>query len=74
MMLTVHRWFANKACPGDWLFSRLGELADAVNDRLRPDPSGLYRVQAGAFRSMKNAQKQVEALKAAGFDAVVIYT
>ena len=23
MVLTVHRWFANKACPGDWLYSRL---------------------------------------------------
>ena len=21
MVLTVHRWFANKSCPGDWLYS-----------------------------------------------------
>ena len=26
MVLTVHRWFANKSCPGDWLYSRLGDL------------------------------------------------
>lgn len=27
MVLTVHRWFANKSSPGDWLYSRLGDLA-----------------------------------------------
>ena len=30
MVLTVHRWFANKSCPGDWLYSRLGDLASKV--------------------------------------------
>lgn len=30
MVLTAHRWFANKACPGEWLYSRYGELANAV--------------------------------------------
>ncbi len=29
--MTVHRWFANKACPGDWLYSRHGEIAENVN-------------------------------------------
>lgn len=33
-ILTAHRWFANKACPGDWLYSRLGELANTVNKKL----------------------------------------
>ena len=28
MLLTVHRWFANKSCPGAWLFERMGQLAD----------------------------------------------
>lgn len=32
--MTVHRWFANKACPGDYLYNRHGEIADAVNARL----------------------------------------
>ena len=27
MVLTVHRWFANKSCPGDWLYSRLSDVA-----------------------------------------------
>ena len=34
MILTVHRWFANKSCPGDWLYSRLSDLADKVNNKL----------------------------------------
>jgi len=30
MVLTVHRWFANKACPGDWMMERMGDLAMRV--------------------------------------------
>lgn len=29
--MTVHRWFANKECPGEYLYSRHGEIADRVN-------------------------------------------
>lgn len=32
--MTVHRDFANKVCPGDYLYSRMGEIADAVNKNL----------------------------------------
>lgn len=34
MVLTVHRWFANKSCPGDWMYSRMGDLANKVNAKL----------------------------------------
>ena len=34
MLITVHRWFANKSCPGDWLYSRLGDVADRVTATL----------------------------------------
>lgn len=30
MILTVHRWFANKSCPGNWMYSRMGDLARKV--------------------------------------------
>jgi hypothetical protein len=33
MLLTVHRWFAKKSCPGNWLMKRLGSLADEVNGK-----------------------------------------
>lgn len=32
--ITVHRWFANKACPGDYIYNRLGKIADEVNAKL----------------------------------------
>ena len=32
--MTVHRDYANKACPGDWLYNRHGEIAAEVNRRL----------------------------------------
>ena len=34
MLLTVHRWFARKSCPGNWLFERMTSLADEVNGKL----------------------------------------
>ena len=33
-ILTAHRWFAAKSCPGDWLYSREGELANRVTAAL----------------------------------------
>lgn len=32
--MTVHRWFKNKACPGEYIYSRLGQIADEVNAKL----------------------------------------
>ena len=34
MILTVHRWFANKSCPGDWMYARMGDLASKVTAQL----------------------------------------
>ncbi len=34
MILTVHRWFANKSCPGDWMYARMGDLAQKVTAAL----------------------------------------
>lgn len=70
MVLTVHRWFSNKSCPGEWLYSRLGELAETVTKKLKPKPI-LYRLQVGAFRNKSNAIAQLEKLKASGFDAFI---
>jgi len=33
-VLTVHRWFANKSCPGDWMYERMGDLAEKVTKKL----------------------------------------
>lgn len=34
MILTVHRWFSSKSCPGDWMYARMGDLARQVTARL----------------------------------------
>lgn len=31
MLMTVHRWFAAKACPGDYLYNRHADIAAKVN-------------------------------------------
>ena len=37
MVLTVHRWFAETICPGDWLMARMGHLAETVTAALNPN-------------------------------------
>ena len=76
MVLTVHRWFANKSCPGDWLYNRLGDLANKVTSKLagssdNTDDGTIYRVQTGAFSQKANAEAQLEKLKEAGFDGFI---
>lgn len=81
MIITVHRWFANKSCPGDWLYSRLGKLAEEVTKRLsnassntNPSEDGkvLYKVQIGAFSKEANAKNLAATLKADSFDTHII--
>jgi len=74
--MTVHRWFANKSCPGDYIYSRLGQIASEVNAKLNSGSSNtnseiLYRVQIGAFSKKENAEAMAAKLKAAGFDAYI---
>ena len=38
--MTVHRDYANKACPGDYLYNRHGEIAAEVNRRLQSNSYG----------------------------------
>jgi len=75
--MTVHRWFANKSCPGDYLYNRHGEIAEEVNKRLNPvaeTPSTgvLYRVQTGAFSNKANADALLAKVKAAGFETYMV--
>lgn len=72
MVLTVHRWFANKACPGDWLYNRLGKLAEEVTRRLSkikdkdkpkdkaPKDKKLYKVLYGSFTSNRIAKEHLD--------------
>ena len=81
MILTVHRWFAQKACPGDWLYSRLGKLASEVTAQLHGDASEpveapkactKYRVMCGSFSHKENAEKRKQEIEDAGFEATIM--
>ena len=76
MVITVHRWFANKSCPGNWLYARLGDLATKVTtnlgDNTSPAVDNLYRVQVGAYKNKANADAQLAHVKAAGFDTYMM--
>ena len=77
MVLTVHRWFANKSCPGSWMYARMGDLAEKVTAHLGGSSGGtvstsdqMYRVrktwadakgQKGAFTVLDNAKKCADA-------------
>jgi hypothetical protein len=75
--MTVHRWFANKSCPGDYIYNRLGQIASEVNAKLNSgspnvNPEILYRVQTGAFSKKANADAMLAKVKAAGFDTYMV--
>ena len=69
--MTVHRDYANKSCPGDYLYNLHGQIAKEVNAQLGSGTSSttkktLYRVrktwkdvksQKGAFNDLSNAKK-----------------
>jgi len=78
--MTVHRWFANKSCPGDYIYNRLGNIADQVNARIQEIQNGsnneknnvLYAVQVGAFANKQNAEKLIERLKSYGYNGFIV--
>lgn len=73
--MTVHRWFADKSCPGDYIYNRLGQIASEVNDKLNGGSSTkdiLYRVQTGAFSNKANADAMLTKVKASGFDTYMV--
>lgn len=76
--MTVHRWFANKSCPGDYIYNRLGQIASEVNAKLnggspnKPSEEVLYRVQTGAFSNKTKADTMLTKVKVAGFDTYMV--
>lgn len=79
--MTVHRDYANKSCPGTYLYERHAQIASEVNKRLgstniKPEPEkpsgSLYRVQTGAFKVKANADAMLAKVKAKGFDTYIV--
>lgn len=68
-----HKDFVATACPGknfpmDRLLKAV-KLLESANEKFERDI--IYRVQVGAFKDRKNAEKLVEELKKKGFDAFI---
>lgn len=55
-LMTLHKWFSKKACPGPFLISRMPEIARLVNERLSKDKITTYQK---AVDILLDAQKQV---------------
>lgn len=55
MVLTVHRWFANKSCPGDWLYNRLDDLAAKVTAALSGSSTS-SGMQATSLKNLTEAE------------------
>jgi N-acetylmuramoyl-L-alanine amidase len=49
------------------------ETKPPVKTPPKASPSGLYKVQVGAFEDQKNADDLVKRLKASGFDAIIVF-
>lgn len=60
MVLTVHRWFSAKACPGDWLMARMGDLAAQVTKRLGASSS------ASSSSASSSTSEKTKTIKATG--------
>lgn len=60
--MTVHRWFANKSCPGEYLYCRHAQIAAEVNARLaegvikpgvqKPKPAPAANIKVGDLVSI----------------------
>ena len=75
--MTVHRDFANKSCPGDYLYSLHSNIANEVNTLLgvveEAKPANkLYRVQVGSFSIKSNADNLKSKLSKLGYDTIVV--
>ena len=84
--MTVHRWFANKSCPGDYLYDRHTDIMNKVNAKLgnlsaevpkaptsqNTQPQTLYKVQCGVSSTLAHATRLVQKLKKQGITGTVI--
>lgn len=74
--VTVHRWYANKACPGDWMMGKMDAFVAEVQKQIgNPEPTPkkkLYHVQVGAYKVKRNADNMEKKLKADGYDTYMV--
>ena len=67
--ITVHRWFANKSCPGDYIYKRLGKIAKEVNLKLKSVDEIAREVINGLWG---NGQERKDRLAKAGYNYSIV--
>ena len=66
--MTVHRWFKNKACPGDYIYNRLGRIASEVNTLLKSEEE--FKMDSKEFKKLWNEmRKDLQDNQCSGFSA-----
>lgn len=77
MVLTAHRWFKNKSCPGEWLYSRMGKLASKVTQQLSDSGQSIAKLSISKYTDVAkdviagkygSGLTRRSRLKAAGYD------
>lgn len=75
----VHRWFASKSCPGDFIYNRLGEICEKANEVIRtgkwyepapiptPTPSQIAQPTVKSGSTGENARLLQKNLNAFGY-------
>lgn len=74
--MTVHKWFAATACPGEYLYERMGQIAAAVNAKLGKKILKDVKTIAQEVLDGKwgNGTDRKNALEAAGYDYQEVQT
>ena len=60
MIFTVHRWFANKSCPGDYLYYSLGDIAAKVTKMLQEDKTVYETISEVPIWAQATVQKLID--------------
>ena len=53
MLLTVHRWYAAKACPGKWMMNHMDDLAETVTKKLAGESNIPFTISLPAGTKVK---------------------
>ena len=70
--MTVHRWFANKSCPGDYLYNKHNYIATEVNKLLNGDINMKYEITAKTTcNTLEEKNVMLELLNGIGLECAV---
>ena len=65
--MTVHKWFAKKDCPGEYLYSRHGDIASKVNAILNANFAPTRALKVGSTVRLKKGAKTFQGGNLASF-------